>query len=97
MKLRFVHNLKRVAHKDAWKATCDGLPYTGIGRTQAEAMDSLVRANYAAFGIEEMIVEDPTSLVPFTRWTAENARDIAEWAKRRREEEKAMKREDLYA
>jgi hypothetical protein len=58
----------KLGERKEWAAEADGLKNKGIGKTRAEALDSLVRANCEAFGISQWTEIDPLSPVPETHW-----------------------------
>ncbi len=59
--------LTRIIDK-SWIAVSDCCKCSGTGKTRAEAIDSLVRANLDTFGITEWEENDPESKTPRTVW-----------------------------
>lgn len=71
MHIILARDITKLGHRVEWTATSTRLQSKGIGKTRAEAIDSLVRANVEAFGIEEWTEIDPLSSVVQTDWVTQ--------------------------
>ena len=58
MKITITH-ATNIGRADDWISASDALPRKGIGKSWGEALESLIRANLPAFGVEELVTEDP--------------------------------------
>jgi hypothetical protein len=57
MRLTFVQNQARRGCRDEWTVSAHGVGRKGIGKTQSDAVDALIRANPGDFNITEWKVD----------------------------------------